>query len=376
MLRVAPPPEAPAIDASPPPPPARSASLAEPVTHRPPRAGPALHAIPATPPRRVVFFSKRKAHTRVATHWVRGLRSQGHRVLWLRPSRWRRLFGERAASLLCHRARAFRPDLALVYKHDAPPEVLDGLPPELPRVVYDEDVPEQIDAPEERLLAVARRATLLTTTAAGMIPIFESRGVPRVVYLRGGCDPRDHRPGRQRRRLASDVAFIGRAFGAERLALVRALCARGGVRLYGSGWREATGVSPTRRHVYPRQYRDICASAKIVLGCDLHADVYAYFSNRTWLTLGCRGFLLTRHVPGLEEFFTNHEHLVWFASTEEALALVEHYLPREAERARIAQAGHDYVHAYHTFQHAAAELIGQAFAEPARGPDPAADASG
>jgi hypothetical protein len=337
MLRVAPPPEAPAIDASPPPPPARSASLAEPVTHRPPRAGPALHAIPATPPRRVVFFSKRKAHTRVATHWVRGLRSQGHRVLWLRPSRWRRLFGERAASLLCHRARAFRPDLALVYKHDAPPEVLDGLPPELPRVVYDEDVPEQIDAPEERLLAVARRATLLTTTAAGMIPIFESRGVPRVVYLRGGCDPRDHRPGRQRRRLASDVAFIGRAFGAERLALVRALCARGGVRLYGSGWREATGV---------------------------------------WLTLGCRGFLLTRHVPGLEEFFTNHEHLVWFASTEEALALVEHYLPREAERARIAQAGHDYVHAYHTFQHAAAELIGQAFAEPARGPDPAADASG
>ena len=157
--------------------------------------------------------------------------------------------------------------------------------------------------------------------------------------------------------------------------MVRALCARGGVRLYGSGWRAATGVAPTRRHVYPRQYRDICASSKIVLGCDLHADVYTYFSNRTWLTLGCRGFLLTRYVPGLEEFFTNHEHLVWFASPEEAVALVEHYLPREAERARIARAGHDYVHAHHTFRHAAAELIGQVFDEAGAGPAPTPDPS-
>lgn len=337
---------------------------AQPAPHLPPRATVRLEAIPAASPRRVVLLSKRKAHTRVALHWVRGLRSRGHRVLWLRPSRWRRLFGARSVGLLRRRLLAFRPDLVLVYKHDAPPELLDALPGSLPRVLYYEDVPEEIEDPGERLLEVARRVDLLTTTAAGMIPVFESRGVARAVYLRGGCDPRDHRAGRPRRRYASDLAFIGQAFGAERLRLVRSLALRHSLRLYGHGWKEAVGVAPTRRDVYPRHYRDVCASAKIVLGQDLHSDVYAYFSNRTWLTLGCRGFLLTRYVPGLEEFFTNHHHLVWFSAVEEAHELVGHYVKRDAERARIARRGHDYVHAYHTFRHAAAELIGEVFGEP------------
>ncbi len=340
----------------------RPAIAPDPAAPLPPRAVVRLEDLRrADPPRRVVVLSKRKAHTRVATHWVRALRAQGHRVLWLRPSRWRRLFGERAPALLARRIRVFRPDLVWIYKQDAPPDLLDRLPADLPRTVYFEDVPAMLDVLEERFLAVARRATLLTTTARGMIPIFEAQGVRRAIYLRGGCDPRDHRRGRRRARLVSETALIGQATGEDRLALVRALAERGGIQVYGRGWLEATGLAPTLTDVYPRQYRDICASARIVLGQDLHSDVDAYFSNRTWLTLGCGGFLLTHHVPNLEEFFINHVHLVWFHSVEEALELVAHYTARHAERRRIARQGHDYVHAYHTFRHAASELVAEVF---------------
>jgi spore maturation protein CgeB len=145
---------------------------------------------------------------------------------------------------------------------------------------------------------------------------------------------------------------------------MRAVASRFDLKLYGRGWEEVPGLGPTRVHVYPKQYREICASTRVVLGVDARDDVHLYFSNRTWLTLGCGGFLLTRYVSGLEELFTNHEHLVWFRSTPEALELIDHYLRRDREREQIARTGYEYVHAYHTFHHATAEILGTTFGEP------------
>ena len=145
---------------------------------------------------------------------------------------------------------------------------------------------------------------------------------------------------------------------------MRDVAARCSLRVYGSGWEEKIGIRPTLADVYPAQYRDICASTRIMLGIDPRNDVPRYFSNRTWLTLGCGGFLVTRYIPGLEEFFTNHRHLVWFDSHEEALELVDHYLSHDAERERMARAGCEYVHAYHTFRHATAEIVETLFDAP------------
>ena len=71
----------------------------------------------------------------------------------------------------------------------------------------------------------------------------------------------------------------------------------------------------------------------------LRDDVELYFSNRTWLTLGCGGFLLTRYVPSLEELFDNDGALdLYVASFLPRLApwvrgLVG--LPPESELARL-----------------------------------------
>ena len=113
-----------------------------------------------------------------------------------------------------------------------------------------------------------------------------------------------------------------------------------------------------RDEVFPEQYRAICGSAGIVIGCDgFHHTCEGYFSNRTWLTLGSRGFLLTNYAPGLEDIFENHRHLVWYRSVEECLELIEHYRARPDDRARIAAEGHAFARAHRTYDDFARDLV-------------------
>ena len=109
--------------------------------------------------------------------------------------------------------------------------------------------------------------------------------------------------------------------------------------------------------MYPREYREICAGARIVLGRDWTTQCPGYTSNRTWFTLGSRGFLLTNYAPGLEEIFENHRHLVWYRSVDECLELIEHYRARPVERARIAAEGHAFARAHRTYDDFARDLV-------------------
>jgi spore maturation protein CgeB len=62
-------------------------------------------------------------------------------------------------------------------------------------------------------------------------------------------------------------------------------------------------------------------------------------------------------VPRLEDLFENHHHLVWYESPGECLELIEHYLTRPGERARIARAGRAWVLAHRTYDHFARDLV-------------------
>ena len=183
----------------------------------------------------------------------------------------------------------------------------------------------------------------------------------RVAYLAEAHDPTIHYPlAEVSPDFVSEVAFIGKVsrddpLHAKRSALLPPIAERFDTRLYGKGWQEI-GLSAARDEIYPDQYREICRSAGIVLGCDWRHDCTGYFSNRTWFTLGCRGFLLTNYVPGLEEVFANHGHLVWYESTEECVELVDHYRKRPEERARVAAAGHELVLAHRTYDAFARDL--------------------
>jgi spore maturation protein CgeB len=103
--------------------------------------------------------------------------------------------------------------------------------------------------------------------------------------------------------------------------------------------------------VTPRRYGLVCRGAKIIIGADITDKVEGYWSNRLWLTLGCGGFFLTAYVRGMENFFENKRHLVWYHSETECLSLAEEYLAKPDSRHKIARQGYHLVHEHHTFHH-------------------------
>lgn len=209
------------------------------------------------------------------------------------------------------------------------------------------------------LLDRAQRVDLLLTVARGQLADLRAAGV-RAEFLPEACEPSVHAPVAADPAFASQVAFIGKlgpgTRHAARRELLQAVAARFETALYGAGWEHA-GLEARRPEIRSRDYARVCAGAAIVLGRDWTDACEGYFSNRTWYTLGCGGFLLTNYVPGLETFFTNHEQLVWYRGTGECLELIAHYLERPAERRRIAEAGRGHVLAHRTYDHFARELL-------------------
>ena len=310
---------------------------------------------------RIAFFGKSKRHTRTTSYIARAFEREGHPLCWLSQRRLARRIGRRAAhALTLRRLARFRPELVLIHANDVLPETLEAVAPGQRTALF---TPDCWSLPLEReTLALARRVDLLLTVAPGQIPDFLAAGVRRAEFLAEACDPDAHHPvARPRASFVSDVAFIGKTDAgstrvAARAALVAKVCRRFDTRVYGRGW-EPLGIVPQRQDVYPREYREICSGAKIVLGRDWTTDCAGYTSNRTWFTLGCGGFLLTSHSPGLEALVANHRHLVWYGSDDECLELIAHYLARPEQRRRIAEAGRAFALAHRTYRHFARDLI-------------------
>jgi spore maturation protein CgeB len=245
---------------------------------------------------------------------------------------------------------SFQPDIIFIYSRDIPLGVLRHIAGgSIKTVLYYEDMADEIST---ALVQLGRLVDFFLATNQGLIKDYRRAGIVNPIYFVGACDRYDHRP---RKPLLpvwkSDIAFIGRARPDEtRVTLTRKLDERFEVKVYGRSWQEF-GIRATLKSVTPRGYGLICSGAKIVLGADITSEVEGYWSNRLWLTLGCGGFFLTRYVKGMEKYFENKKHLVWYHDEQECMDLAEAYLARPRERQRIAMAGHRLVHEQHTFHH-------------------------
>jgi hypothetical protein len=310
---------------------------------------------------RIAFFTKSKARTRTTRFIADALTRAGHPVVTVRERKRRQFLGETLARASAVRTvRRFQPDLVLIHATDATVATCRTLAEEFRTVMF---TPDCWESPlPEGPLALARQVERVLTVSKGQIPELLAAGVGKAGYLAEACDPSVHfpdpDPGPE---WQADVAFIGQSVPksdayAPRRELIQRVHERFGLCVYGRGW-EPLGMKPRRPEVYSADYRKAVGGAKIVLGRDWTTDSEWYFSNRTWFTLGCGGFLITNHFPGAHEIFENHEHLVWYESPEQCLELVEHYLARPEERARIARAGHAYALAHRTYDHFARDLV-------------------
>jgi len=299
---------------------------------------------------RIIVFGKSKRRTRTTFHIVRAFKERGNRVLWLNPAKIRRRKKREADQWIQNQIDYFKPNIIFIYSKDIPLRILQYISASrIKTVQYYEDMANDISP---SLIQMGKQVDFFLATNKGLIDEYRRAGVVNPIYFVGACDRHDHR--RRHPLLSiwkSEIAFIGRARSNEtRVTLTRKLSEQFNVKVYGKAWRKF-GLKPTMKTVTPRSYGLICAGAKIILGADFTNEVEGYWSNRLWLTLGCGGFFLTQYVKGMEEYFENKKHLVWYHNEQECLNLAEQYIARPRERRQIAQQGYHLVHAHHTFHH-------------------------
>ena len=186
------------------------------------------------------------------------------------------------------------------------------------------------------------------------------RGLDNMVFLMSGFSPRYHAPAPPQP-FVRDVAFIGGpGRRGQRVAFLAEIARHFDTEVFGlhwDRWRDAHRGLRVNGPVNNREYARICASSRIVLGVNEINDDEYYFSNRTFLTMACGAFHLTHYVPRLENVFQNGEHLAWYHDDADALAKIREWLPRDAERARVAAAGHAVVLEHHQYFHRVARIL-------------------
>ncbi|MDP2806537.1 MAG: glycosyltransferase [bacterium] len=211
-----------------------------------------------------------------------------------------------------------------------------------------------MDSPLHPYVTEHSKASHFTFVTGGhLVPLLSAiTGRNNVHHLLEGCDPEVHRPANYDGGYACDIAFIG-APAPDRIVILRA-CQKAGykVGIWGqpasAGWPKDLDYS--RTFAYGEEFARVCASAKIVLGVNSRNDCPGYFSDRALLVLACRGFHLTHYVPGLENYFDDRKHLVWFKDQTEMLEIIKEYIHDDSVRAEIAAAGQALVYQKYTWE--------------------------
>lgn len=103
------------------------------------------------------------------------------------------------------------------------------------------------------------------------------------------------------------------------------------------------------------------ASSKIAVGDTLclNFDYPDYWSDRVYETLGRGGALIHPYVKGMERYFTDMSHLMFYeyGNFAELKELIDFALEDEGAREDIRLAGHEHVKAHHTYAHRWAEIL-------------------
>jgi hypothetical protein len=307
---------------------------------------------------RVFIIAKSKRHTRIYYYFKKAFQRLGHRVYWIKYLKLKSYLGERAATAFVDKLMSLtRPDLLFFHARDISFELLLRAKLRMPVVMYYDDCIKGSSRTFEEVIKQGQQADIMYLTNRGEVPVYQERGV-NAKFITGGCDPTGHRMADNTDPFyQSDVAFIGKPNTPERAECMQMLAKKFDLKLWGSGW-EKYGLSAAATDVYASEYRKICAGAKIILGWNIDQTIDLYFSNRTWYTLGCGGFLLTAYTPSLEEIFGRGIELDWFESVGECCDKIEYYLQHDEERRKIATAGYQLAHNEYSYDKMVEKIIG------------------
>lgn len=187
----------------------------------------------------------------------------------------------------------------------------------------------------DETIRTASESTYCSCTGKGVSDLFRQMGVSDPRHIFEGVDSEYYYPRSLKLDYESDISFIGTRTD-ERDEYLFQLGGTHPVRVYGDGYGS---------NVEGDEFNDIVSSSKIMLSINTQNNIPDYFSDRVFLYLACKGFVFQRYSPGLENYFVNNEHLVWFTSPYELVNLTEYWLRDNMteKRKEIAEAGYKHV---------------------------------
>lgn len=144
--------------------------------------------------------------------------------------------------------------------------------------------------------------------------------------------------------------------------------------LYDTFGKRFTKFGHPQKTIRNRELNQLYIDAKVTVGdsvCTFWDDgsrhTY-YWSDRVYETLGRGGFLIHPYIKGLEEEFTDGQHLVYYeyGNFDQLEGLINYYLSDDhaQEREQIRLAGHEFVKNHATYTHRMANMLDIVFGTP------------
>ncbi|MEN6391504.1 MAG: glycosyltransferase [Syntrophomonas sp.] len=212
-------------------------------------------------------------------------------------------------------------------------------------------------------LDYAKNSLYVFTTCRETIERYRQHGI-RAHLLPFGFHPRYYHQDLPDPRFPYDAVFIGNNydFSVERLQGYRIILeplmqAGYNIKIFGNEWwldqSRPFYIDPSFYGGYmpSEDLGRVCASVPMVIGIHSVLSSSTMLSMRTFEVLGCGGFHLTQYTPAVQNYFSNHQDLVWTKSSKETLDLMQYYLSRPEKRQKIARQGQFKVFLKHTYRH-------------------------
>ncbi len=205
--------------------------------------------------------------------------------------------------------------------------------------------------------------------SSNVVDIETRFGLANASYLPHASDPLIHRPLASVQTLtdAPDVSFLGRRTPHKERLLAALAEDIGPERLavWGDEW-ERTESAALRRAVrggpiYGDFYALAIGESRINLGLLSErrpgASAGDRITDRTFHLPASGGFMLHQRTEELARFFEEGREVACFDGPDELVEKVRHYLDNEAERVRIAEAGHERCVRENRWSHRAAVIV-------------------
>jgi len=139
-----------------------------------------------------------------------------------------------------------------------------------------------------------------------------------------------------------DIVFAGNVYKnsgfpgtIERVGIISYLIKHFNIKILGNGWDKFIPKENILGFFSLPKINDFYNKSKIILNINHFNNIEHYWSIRMIEGMASGNLMITKYIPKLENYFTNHKDIVWFYSLCDCVDLIKYYLNHDTERENI-----------------------------------------